>query len=92
MPKQLSADDLLWRSEETAKEVLITSRAQALADSDGDARAELDAIIKGYEADKPIRSNEMLIYWVGLDGKLRIYAADEQYSTMRRYVRYGKDR
>lgn len=85
MPKQLSADDLLWSSQ---KEVLITPRAQALADSDADVQAELHSIIQRFRAGMTIHEPENLEYWIGLDGKLRISAVDEQYNTIREYVRY----
>ena len=85
MPKQMSADDLLWSSQ---KEVLITPRAQALADSDADIQAELHSIIQRFKADMTIHEPEYLEYWIGLDNKLRIYAKEEQYNTFKEYVRY----
>ncbi len=85
MPKQMSADDLLWSSQ---KEVLITTRAQAMADSDADVQAELHDIIQRYRADMKIHEPEYLEYWIGLDNKLRIYAKEEQYNTFKEYVRY----
>lgn len=86
MPKQMSADDLLWSAH---KEVLITSRAQALADNDADVLAELLSIIRKFRAGKPIDEREYLEPWIGLDGKLRICAKDEQYDTfIKEYVRY----
>lgn len=85
MSKQMSMDDLLWS---TQKEVLITPRAQALADSDADVQAELCSMIKCFRADTAITEPEYLDYWIGLDDKLRVYAKDEQYNTFKEYVRW----
>lgn len=87
MPKQMSADDLLWSSQ---KEVLITPRAQAMADIDADVQAELHSIIQRFRAGMTIQEPEYLDYWIGLDDKLRVYAKDEQYSTFKEYVRYDQ--
>lgn len=87
MPKQMSMDDLLWSSQ---KEVLITPRVQAMADSDADVQAELHSIVHRFKADMAIHEPEYLDYWIGLDNKLRIYAKEEQYNTFKEYVRYDR--
>lgn len=68
-------------------EILITPKAQALVDNDPVAEYELRAIIKAFREHRQYTDFEILDYWFGLDGILRILAVSEKDAFVKEYVR-----
>lgn len=72
-------------------EILITPKAQALVDADPVAEYEQRMIIKSFKEHRQYTDFEILTYWFGLDGVLRILAVEEQDDFVKSYVRVDVD-
>lgn len=77
----------MYTEMEYIMELLITPKAQELADRDPVAEYEMRMIIKAYRDHRQYTDFEILTYWFGLDSVLRILAVEEEDAYVKEYVR-----